>query len=259
MERLDTEASRRCAAMPLGLVLVVLCTSCHETASRQVSQTAVSPSSPTVVTPTPAPDYPNFTLTGIISDSASGLPLSGYQVDVESASVVGKPWWVVRTPSDQAGRYVTYGIPIFNETGWIIMTRSPSATSPIDYYQQCAVPIVLNGNTTTIDVQITRRGDLSTTGPPPGIRPTGRTVSGVVFRVVDGVWQPVVADVAADVAADVSHPVIAAQTITDASGHYLLCGMPRTQLRVGADSDPAGSGGATINAGSDAVVDIEVK
>jgi hypothetical protein len=71
------------------------------------------PATPTVSMAPTAPAYPNFTLSGTVSDSTSGAPIQGVLVQLAAPSPPPGPIFL---SSDAAGRYQITGIPIRNET-----------------------------------------------------------------------------------------------------------------------------------------------
>lgn len=112
----------------------------------------------------------------------------------------------------------------------------------------------MDGSITTLNVQLTRSGDLSQTSPPYAPPPGTRTVTGRVFVNQDGVRTPAAGAFVGFEFFD----YVAASTITDAAGRFLLCGLPTTQLQLGASSTSTNGASVSIESGGDTTVDIEL-
>ena len=223
----------------LGSLVIVGCSS---------SAPPATPIAPTVPT---ALAYPNFTLSGVVTDSTSGMPLQGVRVFVTLTTLSGMPSPDVRmTPSDAMGRYQDSGLPIRGDTQWA------QGSINDDYVQPCAAPIVTDGNTRTLNIQLTRYANLSSSTPPTPTAPNTRIVTGLVFKTIDGSRQPVAG---AGVDFEPFNDFLAAFTRTDASGRYLLCGLPMSRIVLGASSTTSNATYLMVDAGSDALVDIELK
>jgi hypothetical protein len=128
--------------------------------------------------------------------------------------------------------------------------------------QQCAAVATVDGADAVQDVVLTSRENLtfSSSYVPLGA-PATRTISGVVFEVVDdgeraieGVW------VGWDTGETVNdQQVVAAWTFTDANGRYLLCGLPETPLTLTAyEANFRQPVRTHVAVGSDALFDIEL-
>ena len=211
-----------------------------------------TPIAPTVPTPLA---YPNFTLSGVVTDSTSGLPIQGARVFVDVVVVgprpPGAPFIDINPMmSDGMGRYKTSGIPITGNVGWA------QGSINNDYAQQCAAPIIADGNTTTLNIQLTRYANLSSSTPQTLTPSNTRIVTGLVFKTIDGSRQPV-AGAFVDFEPGFDSP--AAWSRADASGRYLLCGLPMSRVELGASSTSSDATYLMVDAGSDAVVDIELK
>jgi hypothetical protein len=179
------------------------------------------------------------------------MPLQGALVHINAACLSCGPWpsGVHESPTDAAGRYEISGLPLRDETRWIQASKSS------DYFQQCARPVVLNGRTTTLNIPLTRDANLSSSTPAMPASPNTRIISGLVFRTLDGARQPL----AGAFVSFVPDPVVAfdfsaATTKTDGSGRYLLCGLPTTTIQLVTSGTDV-----SVSAGSDALVDIELK
>jgi hypothetical protein len=242
-ELVDLEVNMRTHPVPwltvLGSLVMVACSSSAPPA------TPIAPIVPTALA------YPNFTLSGVVTDSTSGMPLQGARVFVNLSHLSGVPSPDVRmTSSDATGRYQTSGLPIWGDMRWA------QGSVNNDYAQQCGAPIITDGNTTTLNIQLTRYANLSSSTPPTLTAPNTRIVTGLVFKTVDGSRQPV-AGAGVDFEPDIDFP--AAWTRTDASGRYLLCGLPMSRIELGASSTSSDATYLTVNDGPDSVVDIELR
>ena len=89
------------------------------------------------------------------------------------------------------------------------------------YVQQCAATATIQTDT-TLDVGLTSLTNLSAARPASG--PNSRTVSGVVYEATPSGRQPV-AGASVDWIAVYYESV--ANTRSDATGRYLLCGLPQ--------------------------------
>ena len=127
------------------------------------------------------------------------------------------------------------------------------------YTQQCATTVTLNADASQ-DVTLTSRENLvdGNSHQPPRM-PGTRTISGVVFEVTETGRQPI-ADASVGWEGDMD--LIVAQTLTDTSGRYLLCGLPETRLNSLFAWKTGYSGDGLyriVEAGSDTMLDIELK
>jgi hypothetical protein len=116
----------------------------------------------------------------------------------------------------------------------------------------------------TLDVTVSSTTDLvalnASTGPTS---PDSRIVSGTVFEITSNGRQPV-----RNVLVGWTAPAAAgfddfymAETRTDATGHYRLCGLPRERITLLAVAAPAYGNvfkASSVDPGSDAIVDIEI-
>jgi hypothetical protein len=78
----------------------------------------------------------------------------------------------------------------------------------------------------------------------------------LVFKTADGIRQPIPG---AGVDFEPVSDSPAAWTRTDASGRYLLCGLPTASIELGASTMPSNATYVPVGAGVDAAVDIELK
>ena len=231
-------AKRSPYSLALNVVTVIaLLSACSGT---EPSATVAMPVAPAPVTF----PYPNFTLGGTVTDSTLGRPIPSVQVRVHD-----HPAGMRATPSDAAGRYETQGLPISAALNW-------AQGAVQGYVQQCAVPVVMDGSVTTLNIQLTRETNLSQTSPPYAPPSGTRIITGRVFANIDGIRTPVVG---AGVSYVLELDYLAAWTTTDASGRFLLCGLPTTQLELSASTTPSNVRYATVQSGTDTTVDIELK
>jgi hypothetical protein len=114
----------------------------------------------------------------------------------------------------------------------------------------------MDGNTTTLNIQLTREANLLSSVPPTVTAPNTRIVKGVVFKTVDGGRQPLAG---AFVDCEPDFDFVAASTKTDTAGRYLLCGLPTATIELGSSTMPSNATYISVGPGTDAVVDIELK
>jgi len=124
---------------------------------------------------------------------------------------------------------------------------------------QCVTTVMVEGDA-TLDVTVSSTADLvalnASTGPTP---PNSRIVSGTVFEITANGRQPV-RNVWVGWAAlgSVGLDDLMAETRTDATGHYRLCGLSRERITLSAAPAYGNVFYASVEPGSDAVVDIEM-
>jgi hypothetical protein len=122
------------------------------------------------------------------------------------------------------------------------------------YAQQCVATTTMQTDA-TLDVRVTSIGNLHTTRPLSS--PGTRTISGSVFEVTSAGKHPVEG---ARVGWDAFMDSIVVETMSDAAGRYLLCGLPMERID-GLFAIKVGYSGisyASAAAGTDGVVDIEI-
>ena len=215
-----------------------------------VSACSPAPQSPTTPTTPPATPPGTVTLSGIVSERISGRPIEGVRVWAYNKEVA----------SDAAGRYRISGIPPSDQSFGVFATKP-------EYWQQCWVTVRLTADI-TLDLTLTSRANLgAANSQPPPRAPGTRSISGVVFEMTADGRQPV-ADVGVFVEYWRGRAVfggdVVAGTLTDATGRYLLCGLPEELvggegLYVFALKNGYGQEGFDVGPGSDAVIDIEIK
>ncbi len=107
--------------------------------------------------------------------------------------------------------------------------------------------------TINLDIQLTLDADV--TSAPIAPIPSTRTISGFVFRNTGDGRQPLANGF---VDFEPGWDFLAAWTRTDSSGHYLLCGLPTSEIYLGAWVPTFNGTYVTVNPGADAVVDIDL-
>jgi hypothetical protein len=91
--------------------------------------------------------------------------------------------------------------------------------------------------------------------------PGTRTISGIVFEITDAGRQPIEA-AWVGFTVDPSGDITGAETSSDASGRYLLCGLPETRLTslfAVKNEYSRDDLWKSVDAGSDTTLDIELK
>jgi hypothetical protein len=236
-----------------GLCLLLVMSACGE-------EPRFLPTAPTVPVPT-TPVGPTFTLSGVVTERFSGRPVQGARVSVWPFQA---PRWppggpaLRYTPSDGAGRYTISGLPSVGPV-WLVAWPDGDAFSA-PYVHQCVTTVTVEGDA-TLDVTVSSTTDLvalnASTGPTS---PDSRIVSGTAFEIAANGRQPVrnvLVGWTAPAAAGLDD-FFMAETRTDQAGHYRLCGLPRERITLFAA--PAYGNGfvASVDPGSDAIVDIEI-
>jgi hypothetical protein len=207
---------------------------------------------------TPLPRGPN-TLSGVVADNApfGGHPLAGVFVNAWiDTGAVGYSYWFARGPmvTDAAGRYQMSGLPE-SATAWVQAWKDDRH----DYVQQCAAPAVTLHGDLTADIQLVAKAKLAAASSSiPPSPPGTRFVSGVVFKTAAAGREPVAGAFVAFA------PVVdsmAADTVSDAAGRYVLCGLPETRtVGIGACVQPCRDlTEVTVPPGISSGVDIELK
>jgi hypothetical protein len=160
-------------------------------------------------------------LSGIVTDAASGRPLSGVEVSLpQSWTYAGSP----TVMSDDSGHYeiphVTGGL-----TYWLVASLS-------GYMQPCAAAVDINGDT-KVDMQLVATSSLleSNSGISAAV-PGTRRVSGFLYRTTAaGKEVAPGAFVGFAPLGDIGlSPLDVSRTVADRSGYYSLCGLPTDRL-----------------------------
>ena len=243
---------RRVAA----LFLLLLTTGCGE--EQPAPPTAPTPPNIPRAPSAPSTPAPTFTLSGVVTERFSGRPVQGAKVWVEpfpkSQVRSWPPAGMRETPSDEAGRYSISGLP---SIGTVWVSTANTWRDPTPYVHQCVTTVTVEGDT-TFDVTITSTADLvalnTSTGPTPA---NSRIVSGTVFETTANGRQPVSNAWVGYAATGSDAPF--AETITDAAGHYRLCGLPKEPITLAAVPAFLNIFYAPVDSGPDAIRDIEVK
>jgi hypothetical protein len=194
----------------------------------------------------------------VITERFSGRPVQGAKVWVwpfTFAQVRGWPPAGMRmTPSDDAGRYSISGLPSLGPV-WVSTAQTWGNVFSAPYMQQCVTSVTIEGDA-TLDVTVSSTTDLvalnASTGP---MSPNSRIVSGTVFEITSNGRQP-----ARNVWVgwEAAMDGLVAETITDAAGHYRVCGLPRERITLTAAPAYGNVVLTSVDPGSDAIVDIEV-
>jgi hypothetical protein len=129
-------------------------------------------------------------------------------------------WAHGRLLTDAAGRYRLIGLPAQVKV-WLQTWKD-------GYVQQCAAPQVTLLGVTRVDAQLISKASLSASSAQPSA-PGFRSVSGVVYESTEAGKRPVAG---AFVTYEPLMDFPAAVTITDATGRYLLCGLPDEQAAL---------------------------
>jgi hypothetical protein len=243
-------AIMRCAA---GLCLLLVMSACGE-------EPLSLPTAPTVPNVPSTPVAPTFTLSGVITERFSGRPVQGAGVWVWPFTFAQVRSWppggMRMTRSDGAGRYTISGLPSLGPV-WVSTAQTWGDAFNAPYVHQCVTTVTVEGDA-TLDVTVSSTADLvalnGSTGPTP---PNSRIVSGTVFEITPNGRQPV-ENVWVGWEASVMDGFVA-ETRTDAAGHYRVCGLPRERITLAAAPAYGNVFRASVDPGSDAIVDIEIK
>lgn len=234
-----------------GLCLLLVMSACGEE-PRSLTTAPTVPAVPST------PVGPTFTLSGVIIERFSGRPVQGAKVWVSPFTMGQLRSWppagMRATPSDAAGRYSISGLPSLGPI-WVSTAQTWGDAFSAPYVHQCVTTVTLEGDA-TLDMTVSSTTDLVTlnasTGPPP---PNSRTVSGTVFETTSNgrqsasnVW----------VGWEAVMDGLVAETRTDAAGHYRVCGLPRERITLSAAPAYGNVFYASVDPGSDAIVDIEI-
>lgn len=239
----------------VGCLLTVLSTACD---ARRPSM----PGAPTPPTAPTEPAVPTVTLSGTVTERFSGQPIQGVAVGLWPQTFPNRPHhrWPPgagyrETPSDSGGRYTITGIPA--DFGSFTAT----ANGGMKYAQQCVTTVTLHSDANQ-DITLTSLQNLAAGNSlrPPHVAGT-RTISGIVFEITAGGRQPI-EGASVGFTVDPSGDVDGAWTLSDASGRYLLCGLPEgrlTSLYALKNGYSRNDLWKSVDAGSDTTLDIELK
>lgn len=205
----------------IGCLLTVSSSACD---ARRPSM----PAAPTAPTSPATPAMPTVTLSGTIVERFSGQPIGGVAVGLLPFPTNRIPSWppgsgLQRTPSDSAGRYTTTGIPAGFGSFFVLASYAHRT-----YAQQCLTTVTLDSDANR-DVTLTSLQNLAAGNSlrPPHV-PGTRTISGIVFEVTAAGRQPIEGAYVGFML--VAPDIVGAETFSDATGGYLLCGLPETRL-----------------------------
>ncbi len=139
---------------------------------------------------------------------------------------------------------------------WVSTAQTWGDAFRAPYVHQCVTSVTIEGDA-TLDMTISSTADLvalnASTGPTS---PDSRVVSGTVFEITSNGRQPV-GNAWVGWEASVMDGTVA-ETITDPAGHYRVCGLPRERITLFAAPASGNVVSASVDAGSDAIVDIEI-
>jgi hypothetical protein len=200
-------------------------------------------SNPSPVGPTlPAPAEAPLAVSGVVTENDHALGNVGVEVfwslgPGSSMSSSGT--------TDLAGRYRIFGVPV-GQTVWAVAHKD-------GYVQPCAASATTQ-TAATLNLELRSLANLPAARGASG--PNTRTVSGRVYETTPSGRQPVAA-ARLDWIAVYYESV--ASTVTDATGLYLLCGLPQGPISyVGVVKQGYRHVWASFDAGLDATVDIEI-
>ena len=193
----------------------------------------------------------------MITERFSGRPVQGAIVWVWPFTFAQVRSWppggLRTTPSDGAGRYTISGLPSVGPV-WVGAAGDPFTA----YVHQCVAAVTVEDDA-TLDVTVSSTTDLvalnASTSPTP---PNSRIVSGTVFEITSNGRQPVRNVWVGWEAVGLGLDGLMAETITDAAGHYRVCGLPRERITLSAAPAYGNVFYASVDPGSDAIVDIEI-
>ena len=238
-----------------GLFLLLVMMGCGQ--ERRSPPTAPTVPNLPVIPDVPVTPTPTFTLSGVVTERFSGRPVPGAKVWVEPFSIsrVGRwpPTGMQETPSDEAGRYRISGLPSLG-TAWVSTANTWGPDPP--YVHQCVTMVTVEGDT-TFNVTVASTADLVALNASTPTPPNSRSVSGTVFEITEKGRQPLKNILVWWEGSGSGNAF--AETVTDAAGHYRLCGLPKDRISLGAAPAYAKVFYAPLDPGSDAVLDIEVK
>jgi hypothetical protein len=201
-----------------------------------------SPVAPTITVPAAAPPAVSVSVSGVVTENDRPLGYVGVEVFWSWGPGSGMS---ISGTTDMAGRYWIGGMPV-GQMVWAVAHKD-------GYVQPCAASATIQ-TAATLNLELTPLANVSAARGASD--PNTRTVSGRVYETTSSGRQPV---------AGVSlgwMPVYyesVASTMTDATGHYLLCGLPQGPISdVGVFKEGFRHVWASFEPGRDATVDIEI-
>lgn len=230
----------------LVLIFGLMAAGCHDPTN------PVAPSPPAAPMAAATPDVPTLILSGLVSED--GQPIENAHVQVHATQPCSggcsfRQFNAGYGMTDASGRYriLVMRPEETTATVWVLARKD-------GYAQQCVATTTMQTDA-TLDVRVTSIGNLHTTRPLSS--PGTRTISGSVFEVTSAGKHPVEG---ARVGWDAFMDSIVVETMSDAAGRYLLCGLPMERID-GLFAIKVGYSGisyASAAAGTDGVVDIEI-
>ena len=208
---------------------------------------------PALVAPTPQPaPTPTFVLSGTVTDRISGAPVKDVRVVTQPKRLPFELFWPplgLNEASNAVGHYLVSGATAVSPgIAWVVAQRD-------GYVQQCAETALLDG-TVSLDLAVSSIADRQRLNASMAtMPPDDRIVSGTIFETTPAGRRPVDDAI---VGWEGSIDLFVAQTRSDAAGHYLLC-LPRNHITGLFAQQNGASSDVDVDAGGDAVVDIELK
>jgi hypothetical protein len=181
----------------------------------------------------------------VTATSAEPLPRAELWVTVEEHpdARTTRTYQFGKVTADAQGRYEVSPLP-----AGLIWIRNQRAT----HTQPCAAPVKVDGDT-SFDVELV---SVRNPQPPRSVRPL--IVSGTVFETTANGRSPVAG---VKIFAEKILDFVAAETLTDAEGRYLLCGLPAGSWSVWTLKDGYQMGGDvdSVPLISNRTFDIEIR
>jgi hypothetical protein len=171
----------------------------------------------------PTPPRGNLTIRGIVTErlAAGGVrPLPDVNVNawVDTGGMGYSYWWANgRRHTNGSGQFELSGLPasaIVIVDVWV---------DGHDYVQQCAAPPIRMQEDARVELQLVAKGNVSSRPEGISMAPGFRSVSGAILENTPAGQRPV-PGILVDYEPYMDSP--AAFTFTDASGRYLICGIP---------------------------------
>ena len=230
----------------VGVVCLTLLVAACGRNDPNASANPVGPSAPA------PPTVPTLILSGVVAEN--GQPIDNARVEVSglqscSSGCSSRQFNAGSGITDAAGRYrIDIRRPEeASATVWAIARRDR-------YVQQCVATTTMQTDT-SLDLRLTAIANLSAARPLSG--PGSRTVSGVVFETTPSGRQPVEG---AGVGWETLLDTVVTETLSDAAGQYLLCGLPLGRI-AGLFASKQGFSNVSytsVEPGIDGAVDIEI-
>jgi hypothetical protein len=205
-------------------VPLVLSAACSASQSSQPIAPTIPTTTPTTTATNrsgPAVPSGNRTISGVVTERLSSgalQPLPGANVNawIDLGNFgYSYMWGNGPRTTDSAGRYVLTNVP---DGARVLVDTYKS-----EYVQQCAAPPIQIFADASIDLELIARNNIIVTPQSIASKPGFRTITGVIYENTEDGRRPV-AGAFVDYEPVMDSP--AATTYSDASGRYLLCGLP---------------------------------